>query len=89
MFNWFYYTLRNLIHYRQERQISHAIYNQMRESESEEDIKWHLTRVALATVGLKPIKEDENDLPWYIPLSRLQKSWVDRVNGHGYKVGLL
>jgi hypothetical protein len=51
-------------------------------------IKDALTNGCLATVGLKVVEDDADTVPWYIPLSRVQKSWVEQVSRHGYKVGL-
>ena len=55
---------------------------------SQDSIKDALTNGCLATVGLKVVSDDKDTVPWYIPLSKLQKSWVEQVSKHGYKVGL-
>lgn len=88
MLRWIYYTYRNLIYYRIQRQVGHQRVMDLAATRELDDIKNALTEGLLATVGLKIVERDEDTVPWYIPLSKLQKSWVEQVSRHGYKVGL-
>lgn len=86
MIKWIYYSYRNLVYYRKQRKISHqrlmAVVNQSTNT------KDTITDAMLATVGLKIVDSDEDKVPWYIPLSKIQKSWVNKTAEFGYKVGL-
>lgn len=77
-----YYTYKNLIYYRHERSISSF------DLSTQNDFKYHITNAMLETVGLK-ISENGNEIPWYIPLSAIQKSWIKKVKEYGYKVDLI
>ena len=88
MSRFIYYTFRNLIYYRKQRDIGHSRIMEVASEREEEGIKNALTNSCLATVGLKVVEDDKDTIPWYIPLSKIQKSWVERVSNHGYKVGL-
>jgi len=52
------------------------------------DIKDTLTITMLAIVGLKIVDDKKDMIPWYIPLSSVQRSWVNTVHKNDYKVGL-
>ena len=83
-----YYTYRNLIYYRIPRKISSSRLMDVTSSHTAEDIKHSITNSCLATVGLKVAISDDDTIPWYIPLSKIQKDWIKLVSEHGYKVGL-
>lgn len=88
MFRWIYYVFRNLIYYRVQRPVGNHRIMTIASARSTDDIKDALTEGLLATVGLKIVEDDADTVPWYIPLSKVQKSWVEQVSRHGYKVGL-
>lgn len=79
-----YYNWRNLVYYRQEQLI-----DRRRMTNIAAGGRRAITDAVLATVGLKTVDGDKNQLPWYILLSKIQKSWVSQANEHGFKVGLL
>ncbi|HJT34007.1 MAG TPA: hypothetical protein VJ783_18320 [Pirellulales bacterium] len=83
-----YRSCRNLVYYRRARRIPVGFATQIERGESIEDIRRALTDALLATVGLKTVDSDADCVPRYIPLSTLQKSWVQTVTPFGYKVGL-
>jgi hypothetical protein len=53
------------------------------------DAKRCLTDVLLVSAGLCTVDDDNETIPWYMPLSRLQKDRIKMVTPYGYKVGLL
>ena len=84
-----YYTIRNLFYYNKQRKINQQRYNEMLRARGTGTFKDKLTEAMLASVGLKVVEDDKEKIPWYIPLSRIQKIWIEQVKKHGYKVGLL
>lgn len=91
MINIFYYTVKNLIYYRKER-LDIPVYIDSLESaygSNAVESRRILTNIMLGSVGLKVIDSIEESIPWYIPLSKIQKSWIDKVSKFGYMVGLI
>lgn len=75
-----YYTYRNLVYYRVHRPIDRVL--------STGNFRLDLTNNMLASVGLKVVSDDSQVVPWYIPLSRIQRDWIRDVSQYGFKVGL-
>lgn len=89
MFNWIYYTIRNLWYYRKQRAISHEhIMNISRANATLDEMQFTCSDALLATVGLKRVKDDKDTIPWYIPLSGPQRKLVASAKRWGDKVGL-
>ena len=88
MFRWIYYTYRNLTYYRIERAVGYFRVMDITSERTLDGTKEALTNGCLATVGLQVVKNDRDIIPWYIPLSKIQKSWIERASEYGYKVGL-
>ena len=88
MIKFIYYTYRNLVYYRKERVIDHRRVMDIATANKGDDVKRTFTDACLATVGLMVVETDVDAVPWYMPLSRIQKSWVRQANEHGYVVGL-
>lgn len=74
------------MYYRKERDITYE--RLMNIATHDNDAKRAFTDAVLATVGLKTVDDDQDIVPWYIILSRIQRSWVKKASEHGYKVGL-
>jgi hypothetical protein len=53
-----------------------------------QELNYRLTTKFLATVGLKIIESESDKVPWYIPLSKIQKDYISMVGKKGYKVGI-
>jgi hypothetical protein len=84
MIKFIYYSLRNLIYYRKERSITNS---QLHSIATNDDPKIYVTNILLTTVGLKVV-DSKTEIPWYIPLSRIQRSWIRRAEKYGYRIGL-
>jgi hypothetical protein len=98
-FVWPYYVLRNLVYYRFEHGVSPALFDEMQaeadriqaQGGDERDnayFKLVLTKCVLSRVGLRVVDVAEDVVPWYIPLSEIQRDYRQMVEVYGYKVGL-
>ncbi len=47
-----------------------------------------LTDAFLMTVGLVTVDSKDEAVPWYVPLSRIQRSWKRDAEEFGYLVGI-
>lgn len=88
MFKFIYYTWRNLVCYRHERSVDGKTINQLLLEDDMCEVKIAMSNAFLSTVGLKVVTDASDQIPWYIPLSKIQKEWVATVTKHGYMVGL-
>ena len=92
MLEFIYYSILNLCYYHKQRQIPHRMLMDIAACKGEnarEQILRATTNACLATVGLRIVDKDADTIPWYMPLSAAQRSWIQNVSKHGYKVGLL
>ena len=89
MLKYIYYCYRNLIFYRVERPINRGRLGLFCACSELVDYRYHLTNMMLASVGLQVADKDLDHIPWYIPLSNIQKQWISIANDHGYNVTLL
>ena len=90
-FVWPYYVLRNLVYYRFEHGVSPALFDEMQMRAQGGDnayFKLALTKCVLSRVGLRVVDVAEDEVPWYIPLSAIQRDYRQMVEAYGYKVGL-
>ena len=83
-----YYNYRNLTYYREARQISSIHLVNIQAPQTLAGVRLQMTNAFLATVGLTVVDRDEDTVPWYVLLSKVQRSWVRTVAKYGYKVGL-
>jgi len=88
MIKYLYYSIRNILYYNKHRQINRVKWLQFTRSNDINDTKLLLTNYMLATVGLKVSNGNKNIVPWYIPLSQVQKQWISLANNEGYYVEL-
>ena len=82
-----YYSILNLWYYRKERGIPHRMLMELATPSNDVDIiRRRALDAMLATVGLRV---SDKRLPWYIPLSKIQRSWVKQAKELGYEVELI
>ena len=82
-----YYSILNLWYYRKERSISHRMLMELATpSDDIYIVRRNTLNAILATVGLRI---SDKKLPWYIPLSKIQRSWVKKAKELGYEVELI
>ena len=96
MLEFIYYSILNLCYYHKQRQIPHRMGNRMlldiaacKGENALEQMRKAITNAFLATAGLRIVDNDADTIPWYMPLSAAQRSWIKHVSKDGYKVGLL
>ena len=83
-----YYTPRNLLYYRRSREVAPARILHIVDAREGGDMKRRITSIVLAAVGLRVIDDPADEVPRYVPLSRVQKEWVAKVGAFGYRAGL-
>ena len=87
MLKFIYYSILNLWYYRKERGIPHRMLMELATPSNDVNVVRHRTLDAmLATVGLRV---SDKKLPRYIPLSKIQHSWVKKAKELGYEVELI
>lgn len=87
MLRFVYYNILNLLYYRKERQIPHRMLMELATPSNDLEVTRRRTLSAmLATVGLRI---SDKKIPWYMPLSKIQRSWVKKAKELGYEVELV
>ena len=87
MFRAIYYSLRNLLLHRYERQIAPHLIKQFRNTTSIEECRRLITEMLLFTVGLR-IAENEEFIPRHIYLTSLQRQIIEQVSKFGFEAAL-
>lgn len=89
LFKTLYYNWRNLVYYRKARPVSGSFLREIKLAQCDgvDAVKRTMTNSLLASVGLKVVDSASETVPWYVLLSRVQRSWVKTVSPY-YKVGL-
>lgn len=87
MLRFVYYSILNLLYYRKERQIPHRMLMELATPSNDLELTRRRTLNALlATVGLRV---SDKKISWYIPLSKIQRSWIKKAKELGYEAELI